>query len=115
MTACEACRSAKVKCNGHRNCELCRNRGHRCTYAPPLNAQNSNEVVNENIGAEPRVTSKTQTTPDPMSVDLTGDIFSIPGGSSGTVPSTIHPSLVVEGEHWQEQTSYYSQKLLLSD
>jgi Fungal Zn(2)-Cys(6) binuclear cluster domain len=32
MTACEACRMAKVKCNGKRDCDRCSSRGEVCRY-----------------------------------------------------------------------------------
>ncbi|KAL4916110.1 hypothetical protein BDW62DRAFT_202948 [Aspergillus aurantiobrunneus] len=35
MTACEACRAAKVKCNGQRVCGRCTSRGLVCRYASP--------------------------------------------------------------------------------
>ncbi|TGO66321.1 hypothetical protein BOTNAR_0063g00020 [Botryotinia narcissicola] len=33
ITACEACRAAKVKCNAKSDCQRCRNRGNKCVYA----------------------------------------------------------------------------------
>ena len=119
MTACEPCRSAKVKCNGQRNCERCRNRGLRCTYAPAPNAQNGNGISNRSVDSTESTTtatiaspsnsqtlsttstSTTQTAPDPMSVDLTGDMFSISGSTAAAVPP-IHTSSGLE--HWGEVT-----------
>ncbi|KAL3481332.1 hypothetical protein BJX99DRAFT_163634 [Aspergillus californicus] len=44
-TACEACRTAKVKCTGHQSaCERCTSRGIRCQYSSPTTSSASNTV-----------------------------------------------------------------------
>lgn len=119
MTACEACRSAKVKCNGQRTCERCRNRGLHCSYVPPSNPQNEkgDGARNRNgstgyqstlakspssIQAMPTTSLSTnQTRSDPMSVDLTDNPFSIPDHSSGMLPLTQTNSGL---EQWGEET-----------
>ncbi|KAE8367278.1 hypothetical protein BDV27DRAFT_76110 [Aspergillus caelatus] len=115
MTACEACRTAKVKCNGQRSCERCRTRGLHCTYTPPPNTQDGNR--SGNAGTE-RVTTTSppdsqtsrtqsipmpasQTTLDPMPIDLPGDFFSLPGGSAGAAQSILTGNAL---EYWREET-----------
>jgi hypothetical protein len=43
MTACQSCRTAKVKCDGQRECDNCTNRGIVCVYivSPPAAPQTS--------------------------------------------------------------------------
>lgn len=128
MTACEPCRAVKVKCNGQQACERCRNRGLRCTYTPPpntqnlQNAQNGNGNENGHTSAEssarmPTLTTTpvmssqmmpatilptNPTTPDPMSVDLPGDIFSMTASGTVAAPST-HPNTGMEFSQALEQ------------
>ncbi|KAJ5722255.1 hypothetical protein N7488_000290 [Penicillium malachiteum] len=113
-TACGPCRGVKVKCNGQQACERCRNRGLRCTYTPPpntqhiQNAQNRNGNKNGHISnqsstgmststATPVMSSQmmptttlptNSTTPDPMAVELPGDIFSMTARGAIAAPST---------------------------
>ncbi|KAB8212596.1 hypothetical protein BDV34DRAFT_184256 [Aspergillus parasiticus] len=115
MTACEACRAAKVKCNGQQSCERCTSRGLHCTYTPSPNTQDING--SGNVGAEiitvtsppnsqtpcaPSIPMPTsQTTPDPMPVSLPGDLFPLPGCSAGAVQSVPTENAL---EHWREET-----------
>lgn len=48
ITACEACRSAKVKCNAKSDCQRCRNREIKCVYK------------SANGSSEPRLHSRLQ-------------------------------------------------------
>ncbi|EIT81835.1 hypothetical protein AO1008_08037 [Aspergillus oryzae 100-8] len=115
MTACEACRAAKVKCNGHRSCERCTSRGLHCTYTPSPNTQDIN--ASGNLGAEtvtltspPNSQSSctpsiqmlpSQTTPDPIPVSLPDDIFPLPSCSASAVQSVPTDNAL---EHWREET-----------
>lgn len=108
MTACEACRSAKVKCNRQQTCERCRNRGLRCTYAN----SGGNADGTRNAGAESATAMATTspsnsqtlssdwppagqtTTPDPMSADWAG----------GVVAPSTNPSAKSATEHGWEGT-----------
>ncbi|KAJ5114105.1 hypothetical protein N7456_002639 [Penicillium angulare] len=46
MTACQACRSAKAKCNGQSKCQRCKKRGIACVFNPT--PTDSNGSINEN-------------------------------------------------------------------
>lgn len=122
MTACEACRAAKVKCNGQRACERCKNRGLRCSYSPALNApgEAGHGVSNRRKSTGDRSAptrspsngqiippsslsaSQSQTQSDPISVDLAGNPFAI----SETSPEMLSfPQTNSNGlEHWGEET-----------
>jgi hypothetical protein len=112
MTACKTCRLAKAKCNGQQSCERCRTRGIRCTYSRASSgaARNGNSK-----SKSPTPTSQTPTgesplngqgivaasvTPDSMSADVSGDVFSMSGhaGSAGQ-STTTNPM-----DHWREET-----------
>ena len=72
MTACEACRIAKVKCNGQQECDRCTRRGISCRYTdassrnPDLSQMSPRRTSTD---ASPSL-SQTQTTPEEMSMDL---------------------------------------------
>ena len=58
MTACQSCRTAKVKCDGQRECDNCTNRGIVCIYrhtsaiaSPPAAQQTSAEEISTALGA----------------------------------------------------------------
>lgn len=105
MTACKACRLAKAKCNGQQTCERCRSRGIRCTYSRPSSgARNGNSKNKSSAPQTPTGTSPlngqeiaVSTTPDPMSVDVPGDVFSMSNGS--TSQSTANPL-----DNWREES-----------
>lgn len=128
MTACEACRAAKVKCNGQNTCERCKTRGLRCSYSPALNAQNeagqgighSRKSTRDRSGTTRSPsngqvmpptslsTSQNQTQSDPMSVDMTGNPFAMAETSPEMLPFPQTNNLPQpnqnELEHWGEET-----------
>lgn len=124
MTACEACRTAKVKCNGQRACERCKNRGLLCSYRPPPNSpsgvNNQDRERHASVGDQsvsaisstgsnpsniqsfpPSSLSTSHTTPEKMSIDMTGDPLCI-----SESPSNIMPFSRASGgmEAWGEET-----------
>ncbi|KAB8224868.1 hypothetical protein BDV33DRAFT_187854 [Aspergillus novoparasiticus] len=115
MTACEACRAAKVKCNGQQSCERCTSRGLHCTYTPSPNTQDIN--ASGSVGAEtitvtsppnsqssriPSIPMPTsQTTPDPMPVSVPGDLCPLPSCSVSAAQSVPTDNAL---EHWHEET-----------
>lgn len=124
MTACEACRTAKVKCNGQRACERCRNRGLLCSYRPlpnsPSGANNQERERHGSIGDQsvsatsstgsnsssiqtlpPSSLSTSHTTPEKMSIDMTGDPFSISESASNMMPFSRTGGGV---DSWGEET-----------
>ncbi|KAJ1707303.1 hypothetical protein NYO67_10559 [Aspergillus flavus] len=86
MTACEACRAAKVKCNGQRSCERCTSRGLHCTYTPSPNTQDIN--ASGNIGAE--------------TVTLTSPPNSQSSSAAQALFSPYRQTNALE--HWREET-----------
>lgn len=119
MTACEACRSAKVKCNRQETCERCKNRGLICSYGPALNS--NNEICHRpsrrkrSVGDRPTSSkspstshaipttslSTTQNQSDPMSVYLTGNLFNLPDSNPEMLP---FPQTNSGLEQWGEET-----------
>ncbi|KAH8799096.1 hypothetical protein F5884DRAFT_742654 [Xylogone sp. PMI_703] len=109
MTACGACRAAKVKCNGQRRCERCRSRDLHCTYTTPAN---TSEMGNGSAGAKTspvvsQVTSSasslstSQMPPDGICIDSpcdAADPVRIDGG--GTSPLASHDSTM---DYWSEE------------
>ncbi|KAJ5570045.1 uncharacterized protein N7459_009475 [Penicillium hispanicum] len=120
ITACEACRSAKAKCNGQHGCERCKNRGLRCTHATPPNTSggHGNGSVRPEIVATsspsvdqviPVDVAPTAATPAPAdqitlhstSVDLSGDLISMASRNEGAIQ---HVPASHAMDHWREDS-----------
>jgi len=119
MTACEACRSAKVKCNGQLACERCKSRGLLCSYGPALNSNNEtcrrSNSGKSSVGDRPASSKSThdsharptaslstsQTQSDPMSVDLTSNLFNASNSNPDMLP---FPQTNSGLEQWGEET-----------
>lgn len=103
MTACEACRSAKIKCNGQRDCERCKKRGLHCSYNPSVNAHTEPEhgVSNPSTSTGNQATSMGQMQSDPMSVEMSNNPFAV----SETGPEMMPFRQTDNGlEQWGEET-----------
>jgi hypothetical protein len=81
ITACEACRAAKVKCNAQKDCQRCSNRGIECVYVAP---SNSSDTKSQHRGRSPpssRQSSASEFSPDiPTDLEINGPDLSMPDG-----------------------------------
>lgn len=70
-TACEACRVAKVKCNGQQECDRCTGRGISCSYsyAHPRNRHLSQPFPRRISTDASSTLTNSQHTPEDMSMD----------------------------------------------
>lgn len=77
-TACEACRTAKVKCNARKDCQRCSNRGIKCVYTAPSLSSDANI---QHQGASPKksmpssASAISQDIPTDLEIDGTGISF----------------------------------------
>ncbi|KAJ5693029.1 hypothetical protein N7462_002452 [Penicillium macrosclerotiorum] len=118
MTACEACRTAKVKCNGQRVCDRCKDRKLHCTYTKPSlketgtsseATRNMEKSIREEV-VKPQSLSNSQAMPEPSaenqalpgltSTDFRGDGLHSHDGDLDILPP-VHTSNGIES--WGEE------------
>ncbi|KAM0809742.1 hypothetical protein AB5N19_10089 [Seiridium cardinale] len=101
-TACEPCRNAKAKCDGNRQCDRCKSRGHRCTYATTRTykdkAPNDRQLTPSTSSSRPG-TSNNDMVPEPTSFDISNNAF-----ASGTLVGNATTWQIASGEtEWPEE------------
>jgi hypothetical protein len=92
MTACEACRIAKVKCNGQQECDRCNSRGIYCRYTTPAKGHADRSRRNTLDTSSNASTPPSQTAPEQISmvqtIDST-DPFSIDNVAYEQTPDNV--------------------------
>ncbi|PQE17101.1 hypothetical protein CJF30_00003814 [Rutstroemia sp. NJR-2017a BBW] len=81
ITACEACRAAKVKCNAQKDCQRCSNRGIECVYVAPSNSSDAKSQQHGRSPPRSRQSSAHEFSPDiPTDLEINGPDLSMPDG-----------------------------------
>ncbi|KAH8204651.1 hypothetical protein TruAng_001126 [Truncatella angustata] len=99
FTACEACRDAKAKCNGKRQCERCKKRRTRCIYAGSIF---KDDIPSQQSDAASSSVLKAHET-DLMLVDFSGAIDTPQRQGSDAGNENNHQTPAVDAE-WPEDS-----------
>lgn len=100
VTACEACRSAKAKCNGQSNCDRCTKRGLHCKFTSTSSARESGDGYRNDGGSNDSTPSLSvnDVPPESILVDLPSATFPM---VNQEIPSEI-PAMS-RSENWNER------------